>query len=278
MRNLSKMFEKNAKQLERRNLFSVRSPRTFKCRLLGTERRKIIKTIYYNYNDWYFFQISAIRGTIDERRSRRAEALMVVFLIVFNTISKASKCSKTRERNKKASFLCALCLVGIIVDINSINSFLIASASNLLEPIWNAGECFLLLRKPSNRASYISNYENEFIFNFSRSISSNRFFWIFFFVICCRALQVFSFFDLWRRKGEWNRWKINRIFSNSSVRLSRLDNRFIHHRHILRWSRRRRRRQSSFISRINVSILSVGQRLLIKSHRRPIKSAIQRVI
>lgn len=31
------------------------------------------------------------------------------------------------------------------LDINSINSFLIASASNLLEPIWNAEELFLLL-------------------------------------------------------------------------------------------------------------------------------------
>jgi hypothetical protein len=39
---------------------------------------------------------------------------------------------------------CFRTIVLSYLDINSINSFLIASASNLLEPIWNAGERFLL--------------------------------------------------------------------------------------------------------------------------------------
>lgn len=68
------------------------------------------------------------------------------FLIAFYTISKRSKLWMPTESLRTRSFLFArVDNRSSYLDINSINSFLIASASNLLEPIWNAGELSFLL-------------------------------------------------------------------------------------------------------------------------------------
>lgn len=160
-----------------------------------------------------FFFSSRGKKEKEKKKAEIASSSTVVFLIglytifhsklwdLFKNSSSAAHFSSVLFRDNRSSYL----------DINSINSFLIASASNLLEPIWNAGERFLLalfipsslsLQSQTGLPTFPITKMNLFITSLFHIylIESNdlKSITVFLFV-CCVALRVFCCFAF-----EWN--------------------------------------------------------------------------
>jgi hypothetical protein len=115
-------------------------PETFKA-FLPLSPRSFIKTIYYNYNDWYFSRfVSAMRS---ERRWISEPVLRDETLHRWAPLGPTDPLEALDTSSRFHFFFISLSASKLLdnrssyLDINSINSFLIASASNLLEPIWN---------------------------------------------------------------------------------------------------------------------------------------------